>query len=223
MRNPNASERRAISSFGTSGVNPSASYQKFTMARIVLYRVVQEWLQCLAKELSVKTRLILAALGLASISLFGTSVNESVAPIAVEETTKAVPIAPSSLPSKRSIATLPTSRSIAALPTIPAPPGTADMTETAAPRAGYVAASLPSLDPQRNVTSLPTVPPSRESEPARSGCDPAYPDERTCIPSGPPFDQGCAITDERRFIVVAPDPQGLDHDGDGIGCEPIGG
>ena len=46
-------------------------------------------------------------------------------------------------------------------------------------------------------------------------------EERTCIPPGPPFDQGCAVTSERLFKVLPPDPQRLDHDGDGIGCEPI--
>lgn len=60
-----------------------------------------------------------------------------------------------------------------------------------------------------------------EPAPDRSGCDPAYPEERTCIPPGPPFDQGCAITMERDFIVLPQDPQGLDHDQDGVGCEPI--
>lgn len=55
----------------------------------------------------------------------------------------------------------------------------------------------------------------------RINCDPAYPETRTCIPPGPPFNQGCAITSERNFRVLAPDPQGLDHDVDGIGCEPI--
>src|SRR5215212_7412282 len=49
-------------------------------------------------------------------------------------------------------------------------------------------------------------------------CDPAYPETRTCIAPGPPFNQGCAITSERRFTVLSPDPQALDHDGDGIGC-----
>ena len=54
--------------------------------------------------------------------------------------------------------------------------------------------------------------------PATAGC----PEERTCIPPGPPFDQGCAVTSERLFKVLPPDPQRLDHDGDRIGCEPIG-
>lgn len=50
-------------------------------------------------------------------------------------------------------------------------------------------------------------------------CDHAYPD--VCIPPGPPWEQGCAITPERNFRVLPPDPQRLDADGDGIGCEPI--
>jgi hypothetical protein len=57
--------------------------------------------------------------------------------------------------------------------------------------------------------------------PNRTGCDPAYPDERTCIPSGSPLDAPCSITDERNFTVLPPDPRDLDADGDGIGCEPI--
>jgi hypothetical protein len=81
----------------------------------------------------------------------------------------------------------------------------------------------------RQVTALPTVQPSPTVEltssklasAARPGCDPAYPDERTCIPPGPPFNQGCKITDQRLFTVLPPDPQHLDADDDGIGCEPV--
>lgn len=58
--------------------------------------------------------------------------------------------------------------------------------------------------------------------PPRTGCDPAYPEPRTCIPLGPPYNQGCGITNERLFTVLPPDPQELDHDKDGIGCEPYG-
>jgi hypothetical protein len=54
----------------------------------------------------------------------------------------------------------------------------------------------------------------------RTGCDPAYPDERTCIAPGRPLDAPCSITDQRNFTVLAPDPRRLDADGDGIGCEP---
>lgn len=75
--------------------------------------------------------------------------------------------------------------------------------------------------PSPTPTTLATTQPTATPEPARSGCDPAYPDASTCIPPGPPWDQGCAVTAERRFTVLPPDPQGLDHDGDGIGCEPI--
>src|SRR5215213_5352196 len=55
----------------------------------------------------------------------------------------------------------------------------------------------------------------------RAGCDPAYPDERTCISSGRPLAAPCSITTERNFTVLPPDPRGLDSDGDGIGCEPV--
>jgi hypothetical protein len=72
------------------------------------------------------------------------------------------------------------------------------------------------FDPWTGIASLPTVTVRRSS-----ACDSAYPEERTCIPPGPPFDQGCAITSERLFEVLPPDPQRLDHDGDGIGCEPV--
>jgi hypothetical protein len=163
----------------------------------------------------LNTRVVLVALSLAGYGLFGTLVNEWARPVAIEEATYGMSIeAPASLPP--SVASLP--RVIAALPTVTPPE------EPAAPRAGYAAASLAALEPLRAVTSLPTMTPPREpKEPERTGCDPAYPEERTCIPPGPPFDQGCAITSERRFEVLPPDPQGLDHDGDGIGCEPIRG
>ena len=183
------------------------------MARFLLGGAIQDQLRCLAKEHSLNTRVVLIALALASYGLFGTLANEWARPVVVQEATHGMAIeAPASLP--RSIATLP--RSIATLPPVTPPE------ELAAPRAGYAAASLPSLDPLQAVTSLPTVTlPHEEKESERLGCDPAYPDKRTCIPPGPPFDQGCAITSERRFEVLPPDPQRLDHDGDGIGCEPI--
>jgi hypothetical protein len=183
------------------------------MARFLLISGVQNRLRCLAKEHSLNTRVVLIAFALAGYGLFGTLANEWARPVAIQDATHGVEIeVPSSLP--RSIATLP--RSIATLPTATAPE------EPAPPRAGYAAASLPALEPLRTVTSLPTVTPALEPKEMKStGCDPAYPDKRTCIPPGPPFDQGCAITSERRFEVLPPDPQGLDHDGDGIGCEPI--
>jgi hypothetical protein len=103
---------------------------------------------------------------------------------------------------------------------------------------GYAMLRTTSLPEQTNATpqprlplaTLPTRTPTRAAAtptpiptptPVRDGCDAAYPDARTCIPPGPPWEQGCAITDERRFTVLPPDPQGLDHDNDGIGCEPV--
>jgi hypothetical protein len=155
----------------------------------------------------LNTRVVLVALSIAGYGLFGTLANEWVRPAAIQEATYGMSIeTPASLP-----------RVIAALPTVTLPE------ESPAQRAGYAAASLPALEPLRTVTSLPTVtPPLEPKVPERTGCDPAYPEERTCIPPGPPFDQGCAITSERLFEVLPPDPQRLDHDGDGIGCEPIG-
>jgi hypothetical protein len=177
------------------------------MARFLHIGAVQDWLRCLAKEHSLKSRVVLVALALAGFGFFGTLANDWARPVEVQEATHGMSIeAPSSLP-----------RSIATLPTVTPP-------EEPAPRAGYAAASLPSLAPQRAVASLPAVTPTpepKESKRKRTGCDPAYPEQRTCIPPGPPFDQGCAITSERLFEVLPPDPQRLDHDGDGIGCEPI--
>lgn len=49
-----------------------------------------------------------------------------------------------------------------------------------------------------------------------AACDPAYPD--FCIPPTPP-DLNCEDVDGVEFTVLAPDPHGLDADGDGIGCE----
>jgi len=93
-----------------------------------------------------------------------------------------------------------------------------------------VPASLPTLVPVSLPTQVPIALPMETPTPLqamaaaeRDGCDPAYPEKRTCIPPGPPFAQGCAITGERRFDVLPPDPQRLDADGDGIGCEPMAG
>ena len=62
---------------------------------------------------------------------------------------------------------------------------------------------------------------AQSATPDRTGCDPAYPDARTCIAPGRPLAAPCSITDQRNFTVLAPDPRGLDADRDGIGCEPI--
>ena len=113
------------------------------------YQVELDALQWLAKEHSMKTRVLVVALGLAGLSLFA-SVTESVAPIMVEETARVPPQAPS---------TLPTIRSITALPPITPPRQTVVLAERPPPRAGYAAAARPALDPQRPVASLPTVAP----------------------------------------------------------------
>jgi hypothetical protein len=100
---------------------------------------------------------------------------------------------------------------------------------TPSPASRDVDATAPVSDTSGQVAALPTVKPSPTIElssaklayEARPGCDAAYPEERTCIPPGPPFKQGCKITDQRLFKVLPPDPQHLDSDGDGIGCEPV--
>src|SRR5215207_10103633 len=123
------------------------------VARFLLDSAVQDSLQCLAKEHSLNTRVVLVALSLTGYGLFGTLVNEWARPAAIEEATYGMSVeAPATLP--RSVASLP--RVIAALPTVTPPE------VSAAPRAGYAAASLPALEPLRAVTSLPTVTPPLE-------------------------------------------------------------
>jgi hypothetical protein len=124
----------------------------------------------------------------------------------------APPLATIAILEPKVIAALPSS----SLPDEPAPRATVPPTTIAL----LPTRSAPP-DRQLEAWAAPTVLPTFPAK-SRNGCDPAYPDEKTCIPPGPPFAQGCAITDERRFTVVAPDPQALDHDGDGIGCEPVG-
>lgn len=122
---------------------------------------------------------------------------------------------------------------IASLPTLipPSPEAKRRFVIATLPTPAAAPATLPTRVPAAatlpRAVALADVAPSETPEPPqqkkRDNCDPAYPDRRTCIPPGPPFGQGCAITDERRFTVLPPDPQKLDHDDDGIGCEPIGG
>jgi micrococcal nuclease len=66
-------------------------------------------------------------------------------------------------------------------------------------------------------TTAPAKP--KTSPPARSNCDPSYPD--VCIP---PYDQvgdlDCADVPYTNIRVVGSDPHGLDgRDNDGVGCE----
>jgi hypothetical protein len=87
-------------------------------------------------------------------------------------------------------------------------------------RTSVAEASEP-IDQVDAVTSNVDAAALASTAPDRTGCDPAYPDERTCIPPGRPLAAPCSITDERNFTVLAPDPRALDYDGDGIGCEPF--
>lgn len=164
---------------------------------------------CLAgvnTESAMKTLAILIPLGLAGFLLLGTVFRASPRSDAARE----IPIlAPSA-----AIATPPHAPSLSLQPTREA--------ETPTPQTPTrVPASLP--------TRVPVSLPDRTAMPAgqildgveREYCDPAYPEQRTCIPPGPPFDRGCAITSQRLFVVLPPDPQHLDADRDGIGCEPI--
>src|SRR5215207_4101756 len=124
------------------------------VARFLLDSAVQDSLQCLAKEHSLNIRVVLVALSLAGYGLFSTLVNEWARPAAIQEATYGMSIEAPASP--RSVASLPDV--IAALPTVTPPE------ESAAPRAGYAAASLPVLAPLRAVTSLPTVTPPLEPQ-----------------------------------------------------------
>jgi hypothetical protein len=173
----------------------------------------------------VKSRVALVALSLAVYALFGPAANDWVRPAVSDEPRRDVGEARSALDESASdfgemrpdrplaIYAPAPAIAIASLPTM------TPVRETVSPLAGYTAASLPAVEPPPRIAALPTVAPAPDVD--RAGCDPAYPEPRTCIPPGPPFDQGCAITAERRFEVLPPDPQSLDHDADGIGCEPI--
>jgi hypothetical protein len=159
----------------------------------------------------VKPRLLPAALIFAvAIHVFA-MVNETQAPAAPD-------LAPDSQASAPAVGALPPASSAGRLPTV-APDTHMAAFVASTPFPTFEVASLPRRDPELTPAAVPIASPMPSSE--RPVCDPAYPDEDTCIPPGPPFDQGCAITAERRFTVLPPDPQGLDHDSDGIGCEPI--
>lgn len=131
-------------------------------------------------------------------------------------------------PASRALSATPAPE-VAALPaTVPSPTSTTVpptkalplRTPVSLPTVTLTLASLPETEERFEAWQAP-APTSTPTPDPREGCDPAYPEERTCIPPGPPFDQGCAITAERLFTVLPPDPQHLDHDNDGIGCEPV--
>lgn len=168
----------------------------------------------------MKTFALVIPLGLVGALFLATVMASSPTPRVARELPIPAPIVAPSLPASaptaaaaqapREIASLP--RAVASLPW-----KAAAVITTPVPR--FAPASLPTVTATAAPQLSPTPPPDRSSD--REGCDPAYPDKRTCIPPGPPFDQGCAVTDERRFTVLPPDPQRLDYDNDGIGCEPM--
>ena len=165
----------------------------------------------------MKPRVAAVALILAGAICFGASTSETRAPTSANtaaqgQLTAIATTTPLDLPSGR----LPTVAPDLLMPAFVASTPFATVEIASLPRE---IASLPRREPQ-DATATP-APPAPSPTPQRTGCDPAYPDQQTCIPPGPPFDQGCAITEERRFTVLPPDPQRLDHDQDGIGCEPI--
>src|SRR5688572_33301758 len=89
-----------------------------------------------AKELSVKTRVLFIAIFLAALTLFGSSVNDSVAPVAVQDAGQVLPVATSPAPTSQSVATLPKIQAVATLPTL-TPPRETEASSTTPPRAGY--------------------------------------------------------------------------------------
>lgn len=165
----------------------------------------------------MRTLTILIPLGLVGAILLGTAFGAAPASDGGQE----APV----LAANRAIATIPIvvmgAQEPAPQATTPTPPPAP--TATATPKPPTPAPlSLPTraAAPAPEAATVPLAQLPTKAE--REGCDPAYPETRTCIPPGPPFAQGCAITEERLFRVLPPDPQRLDHDNDGVGCEPIG-
>jgi hypothetical protein len=164
----------------------------------------------------VNPRVIALALTLAGASHLCASASDTRAPAASETFAQAQLIVDA-------VAAQRPSRPPGRLPTV-APDLLVPAFVASSPFAAIESASLPreiATLPRREIKALNSTPLKAPPHPERLDCDPSYPEDRTCIPPGPPFDQGCAITHERRFTVLAPDPQRLDHDRDGIGCEPI--
>jgi hypothetical protein len=173
--------------------------------------------------LAVAGLLLMLAVGIGTIRAILHPVAEAAIALlpegqpATSHARRAPEVTPTEAPEVASLPRLtPTPRAVAAL----LPRAYAMTMPASLPLATVAPQSTPAPPP--TPTATPTaIPATPTPDPSRTGCDPAYPDASTCIPPGPPFEQGCAITDERRFPVLPPDPQGLDHDGDGIGCEPV--
>jgi hypothetical protein len=158
----------------------------------------------------MKSLTILIPLSLVGFVLLGTTFGASPEPDGAPDGAPNVAIATIPIvvvPARETIRLAPTS-------TLPAPTPTKAVPT---PLPASLPTQVPEAPPEPTAVTLAQLPFRAE----RENCDPAYPEERTCIPPGPPFKQGCAITEERLFTVLPPDPQHLDHDGDGIGCEPI--
>jgi hypothetical protein len=164
----------------------------------------------------MKTVTLLIPLGLVFALFVAIALRASPPPAVIQETAILAP--------SEAMATIPMIRSL------PSATTRGNATPTPSP----VARNRASLPTQKPATlpdrPLPTPTPTPTPMPMptaaaanRVNCDPAYPEQRTCIPPGPPFNQGCAITDQRLFVVLTPDPQRLDSDKDGIGCEPMSG
>ena len=62
----------------------------------------------------------------------------------------------------------------------------------------------------------PTNAPTPVGVAPQQPCSPAYP--TVCIPPPPPY-MDCGEIAHQGFVVLRPDPHGLDRDRDGIGCE----
>jgi hypothetical protein len=166
----------------------------------------------------MKTLALVIPLGLVGALFLATVMRASPEPRFAHELPLPAPIVARQTPAPTA-----TAATIASLPrAVSSLPWKSTGVAASAPAPRQAPASLPTAVP--DATSVPEPTPAPTEEPAsaeREGCDPAYPDEETCIPPGPPFDQGCAVTEERLFTVLPPDPQRLDHDRDGIGCEPV--
>jgi hypothetical protein len=82
------------------------------------------------------------------------------------------------------------------------------------PQSLYGAATR-SETPPASPTPSPNVPPADVEPSSDGGCDPNY---SGCVPAGI-GDVDCGELSETNIQVLGSDPDGLDADGDGIGCE----
>jgi len=83
-------------------------------------------------------------------------------------------------------------------------------------KASIVASVLMTMIILFTAATVLTFSTSQTSAQEINNCDPSYPD--VCI-SPPAPDPDCNDIPDNDFTVLAPDPHGLDSEGDGIGCE----